>query len=1798
VTIPSCEESISIIGAVNIASCDDPIDPARLTFLDRDATPLAPSFSDPANGYFEYTLTVTQADVNADPNFNFFTITYTDALGNASTIQPGLTARQSNAFDAPPTIVYPSNEVKLTLDPCEACIDYQFSVTAVDECDGDVTPEVRLFPNSTGAGVVLAANGNDYDFCYPVGNHKVVITATDNNGRTRTEEFKITVAQDEVKLPNIACNDLVHVTLEKDCKKLITPDMVTEGNFGTCYPYREEDFTVIVYDGVYEDKDGNPSQPNEYVEECGTFNYVVMWGPDSDEYCWGKIKVEDKTPPVVTCPKDVYGLVKLDADATKFRPGTKYDIACGPVAGDEVADEDEAFHRKCNPYCGGKDGIDFNWLVCTDVDKVFNVSKSWSDDKYAYFMGKASVFDCSATELVSVKDRLEEADCNDYPVIRWGRQVTSVIYRTFTYKDKEGNQASCVQKIYFFRPQIYLPECKVELDQCKYPDVTASNSKEKVDPVVTKTAPYYVNAVCQKIYLTDHTCNLTLTFEDQVLPGPDYCGVKIIRIWTFLDWCWKPGNCDLFTTPDGCTNALSGWDNKKRTYEQHIIIGDKIKPVLECPTVKVDNEYTTTQVFSTGPFNCTAVVDPLPPVVKNDECKGWDWEFELYGDVTDPKTGLITKDVLLATSTNHVVYGVGEGVYKIKYIVNDKCRNSSELWCNIVVKDKIAPVAVCDDQLNISIGGANTTAEGLARVTAADVDEGSWDNCELVGLHVSREIEDDCLEIYAELVDGLVWPTDYDKKAMGLPYSAVYLAKKDVPAKGIAKGDTLIAQKADDGTYFSWWADAVYFTCCDISADATDKLIVELRATDKWGNTNVCWQDVLIEDKLPPRCETWDQEILCTELDFSPADAVADPSVLHPAYGTPEEAVNVLDNCGATIDEEVSYKPGNCGTGVIERKFTVTDGAGRTAICVQKIRILEVNDYDIKFPGDVASAECGVELEDDIAVSTDGCDILAVNRDTARFEADGNSDACYKLFITYKVINWCEYDGETLETTVIPRDVDEDNDLAECTWLEAQYETGKYLNDNYKLCSGSWPAGGAFVVKVFAETKGVKNTLPTKILVRATCPDGNTYVGPTVYRYNAGTKCYEEYCSDDRSVSTICANLTYEGSCWTPGFYEYTQIVKVYDNTAPTIDVETDPLTFCAYGTPPDDCGGQVDIVFQVDDECTPDLVKVRQVRLDPFNGGNPQDLTGVLYTVTSLGDGRFQISGKLPVGAHTFIVSVADGCGNLDGQRIPFEVVDCKSPAPICIQTLSIDLMPIDEDGDGQVDGGMNTVWATDYLASDIDDCSPFEDEPRNVKYFVFKDSELPNGPEGVTLDDLTADRTSVVFTCDEVNSSVMAFVFALDAAGNFDYCMVMTTVKAGLAPVPCGDGGSGNGDIAGLITDESDNATAGVTVQLSGQASMSYVTDDNGDYAFTGLIEGYDYSVTPSMDNEYLNGVSTFDLVLISKHILNVKPLNSPYKLIAADVNNSRSITTLDLIQLRKLILSVDTKFANNRSWRFVRADYVFPNTANPWAAEFPEVLNINNLSGDVQGDFVAIKVGDVNNNAAANGLMNAEVRNTGGTFELLTADEQLTVGEEYTVPFTGADMGSIQGYQFTLQLDRTAVELVDVIYGVAQEDNFGIFAQQGLVTASWNGEASADDVLFSLVLRAKAGVKLSEALSVNSRLTRAEAYSASDAVMDVALNFGQGTISRAGFELYQNTPNPFQGQTVIGFNLPEATEATIKVSDVQGRMLKLITGQYNQGYNEIRLNSADLNAAGVLYYTVETAEYTATKKMIIIE
>ena len=64
--------------------------------------------------------------------------------------------------------------------------------------------------------------------------------------------------------------------------------------------------------------------------------------------------------------------------------------------------------------------------------------------------------------------------------------------------------------------------------------------------------------------------------------------------------------------------------------------------------------------------------------------------------------------------------------------------------------------------------------------------------------------------------------------------------------------------------------------------------------------------------------------------------------------------------------------------------------------------------------------------------------------------------------------------------------------------------------------------------------------------------------------------------------------------------------------------------------------------------------------------------------------------------------------------------------------------------------------------------------------------------------------------------------------------------------------------------------------------------LTDASGDYVFGDLPVMVDYHITGKKRDDWMNGVSTLDLVMMQRHILGVAPFHNAYKMVAADVNN----------------------------------------------------------------------------------------------------------------------------------------------------------------------------------------------------------------------------------------------------------------------------------------------------------------------
>ncbi|MFM9946384.1 MAG: cohesin domain-containing protein, partial [Saprospiraceae bacterium] len=290
---------------------------------------------------------------------------------------------------------------------------------------------------------------------------------------------------------------------------------------------------------------------------------------------------------------------------------------------------------------------------------------------------------------------------------------------------------------------------------------------------------------------------------------------------------------------------------------------------------------------------------------------------------------------------------------------------------------------------------------------------------------------------------------------------------------------------------------------------------------------------------------------------------------------------------------------------------------------------------------------------------------------------------------------------------------------------------------------------------------------------------------------------------------------------------------------------------------------------------------------------------------------------------------------------------------------------------------------------------------------------------------------------------------------------------------------------------------------------------------------------------------------------------------------------------------------------SWRFVDSDYEFPVPTNPWFEAWPEVIQLEDLSGCQEDlDFIGIKIGDVNNTAETIGnLLDVQERTNGRSFLIETDDRLLKKGETVDVTLTTAQLAMIFGYQFTLNFDADKLEWVSFDEGLAKAENVGLNAiSEGALTTSWHWNSGRPNEvgkvkLFSITLRAKADGRLSEWLHIGSTRTNAEAYNLNFEPLEVMIRFNDSRALTAGYELYQNKPNPFGERTVIGFDLPEATDVTLVIHDISGKVLRTIQGDYESGYNHVVLDAAGL-PRGVLYYTLKADQFRATRKMVLLD
>jgi len=1628
------------------------------------------------------------------------------------------------------------------------------------------------------------------------------------------------------QIPDMSCASQVNVSIGEDCLLNLNPGLFTEG--------------TETWDGVgtvtFSSKppvSGIIGEDNTVDIECGMYTFTVNASGNS---CWGTVKIEDKLPPV---PPDVFC---LDEN--------------GQILTDELNSRDNPCFSNClsvyQDFLNLLSANDYfnteNWIECTD-EIVFLGDDNSNDGAPRWF----------------VKEILTTENCPEV------LEIAFII----NFKDGKGNKGSDtifyevedLDALQLKRPNNYIGLCT---------EYSADGSTITPAILESKQAgsglPRYAGELLSGLNFTRYqqggfwggdlsACNLLISYWDvkQLYACTDIVsdcnGTKqIMREWTVIDWC--DGE-----VPDLGTQAIQ--------------LQDKEGPMV----------YGQTLDESTDPWKCAAEFSVS--IKAEDNCADVsDLTYALFGPEGVSITGGGLGKPNFEIKHLHPTYEDGPAEFLVQ--VTDCCGNIGEAYIYVNVHDHVKPFAIAKEFTVASVIEINEDADedgypdAIAKVFYNSIDNGSWDACSDLTYYVRREDGDprDC-----DTKD--FFPYGYGKadsyycgykngitRANAIAWSYDVVEHNTIPSEyamnvslvaGLVSADDFVpgidcSNSNPENKYGKIqyngdeWGEYVKFCCDDFGAgDDVDgdgyanEYRVELIVFDHYGNWNITWGWVKIEDPNPPILVTPPYEAYCHDEVLNGPLTTAISRIAEDAL----ELVYAYGTCGQDFTPEqgtptnIWYDP-TCKYGSFDIPYSVKGFKGSIVRGVQTVYIYYKDnfscdnihgwtlDYSDDWYGDAdnydfrdnLSAECDPIDPPALTWEAGPCELIGwtLKTDTFYFE----TDACRKIINEWTVIDWCVYDT---------RNNGEKKDFLREHWYEYQHvfvaATSKFGsshdNDPRDYCDSDfyWQRNG----------------------------DLHNY-----YYYPRRSPYYDDEDYEDYWDWVNVPN-------WKDGIYKSTQLIKVAEDDAPVIDPFPMDMKIDSFLA---DCGRDLTLNLSASDmgECPADWLKWDLFEIDKLGGvvigkyapkghGLKASLNPT-WTNIEPADGSKT--------TRYYRAKAWDGCGNVDIYEFKWQINDKKDPTPYCIN-LSTALM-VDPDGDGPL-VPMVELWACDFDQGSYDNCTPdwklfftFDGVPPSVatikigstNYYLpdhiqyysangllawdrdqnFTDNKTdwrnPTGGamnSGVLADIIEAYVTGTdyegaevykwlprgasecgkytagkVYTEDELangdtddDGNVDVQMDVWDECLNVDYCSVQLTLRC----ATCGTGGS-VASVAGSISTEAGNDVSGVEVTLDNLTNPEYtltdVTGNDGAYAFASnpMYNGYDITGIKSGDDD--EGVSTLDLVMIQRHILGLASFTSPYKVIASDINNNGDVSAADLIVLRKVILGLYKEFPQNESWRFVDAGQSL--TVENALETFSEVLNIAELDANMLNEnFVAVKIGDVNGDARTNARTAPQVRNA-NKIALSIEDRNVRAGEVVDITFNGSEFNQVYGYQFTIELNGLQFEAVKAGAANMTDENVALLDANTLTVsyADINGLNASDNIFTLSVVANRAGA-ISEMIDINSSTLTSEAYlgtSLDIATVELTLE-GQEV---GAFELGQNEPNPFNDFTVVGFTLPEAGDAQITVYDVAGKVITSRFGAYAKGYNTERFMKNELGVSGVLYYTLESGDFTATKKMIIIE
>lgn len=417
------------------------------------------------------------------------------------------------------------------------------------------------------------------------------------------------------------------------------------------------------------------------------------------------------------------------------------------------------------------------------------------------------------------------------------------------------------------------------------------------------------------------------------------------------------------------------------------------------------------------------------------------------------------------------------------------------------------------------------------------------------------------------------------------------------------------------------------------------------------------------------------------------------------------------------------------------------------------------------------------------------------------------------------------------------------------------------------------------------------------------------------------------------------------------------------------------------------------------------------------------------------------------------------------------------------------------------------------------------------------------------------------------------------------------------------------------------------------------SFSTNSTGNYNFAdnsgtssciiqNISNAFEVDVEPPGSISPNEQVGLFDLIRIQRHILGTTPFPSPYHYIAADVNNSGSITALDQIKIRKVILGIDSDFSPVDNFRYLPT-YSLTDDAffeafqdDPFIAEWdrqsqlysylalqpnksyldPLDLTLSNpdLFFSETWGFNAVKTGNADLLSDDDQFLS--------TSTLLSSAPQgqiINSGESFQVSINLLSIDSllVQGYQLSLDFDTEFVEIDGLLNGDTpfSTDNFNFLSgsQEGELELRhiWFSETLTPrsltprnfESIFNLQLTAKQQINttnLTEIISLGLDSLPPRFINTGNETVPIILSMSLNTVNNSNKQFVQSIfPNPATNQVSFSIESLEMANANITLWDQFGNSLQINSVPLQIGQNTISSNSLGNLQNGTIYYNIST-------------